>query len=538
MCGQACISHNDVATHKGSVIAGLPFYNSCIDMLDNTANNKRIAKNTMFLYFRMILIMGVTLYTSRVVLDKLGVDDYGLYNVVGGVVGMLSFLNGTLSNGTSRFLTYELGTGNQSRLQDTFSTAFYVHLFLAIIILIVMETGGMWFLYNKLVIPPDRLTACVWVFQLSILTTLVAITQVPYTATIMAHEHMSVYAYISIFEAVAKLTVCYLLSIASSDRLIAYAVLITIVQFLVAMLYRIYCIRHFSESHLHKIFNKEIFKGMMGFSGWNVMANLSETLKLQGVLILINMFFAPVVAAAQAVANQVSTAMMQFVNNFRTAINPQIIKLYAAGNKDSSKRLTLQTTVYCFDLTLMLGLPAIVMMDWLMGIWLVEVPAYAVVFTQWIIVYNIISTFSAAFYIPMMAANKMRSNSIAAVVFGIGQFVVLYFLLKLGFGPMWVQYMGLMTVVIFSLFVKPFILYREVDYSFKELLACYWNCVKVLLLAGSIILPFLHLLGDGTFAAITKGIVSFGAVGFASYIFLEKQVKEKLYSFVLKKYKC
>ena len=186
---------------------------------DNSSNNKRIAKNTMFLYFRMILIMGVTLYTSRVILDKLGVEDYGLYQVVGGVVGMLSFLNGTLSIGTSRFLTYELGKGDQIHLRNTFSTAFYVHIILALIIIVLMETGGMWFLYNKLVIPDERLIACVWVFQLSILTTLVSITQVPYTAAIMAHEHMGVYAYISIFEAIAKLAVCYILSIASQDRL-------------------------------------------------------------------------------------------------------------------------------------------------------------------------------------------------------------------------------------------------------------------------------------------------------------------------------
>lgn len=503
-------------------------------MLDTTANNKRIAKNTLFLYFRMILIMGVTLYTSRIILDKLGVDDYGLYNVVGGVVGMLSFLNGTLSIGTSRFLTYELGVANQSRLKDTFSTAFYVHLLLAFVIFLLMETGGMWFLYHKLVIPADRLTACVWVFQLSILTTLVSITQVPYTATIMAHEHMSVYAYISIFEAIAKLGVCYLLSVASMDRLIVYAVLITIVQILVAVFYRVYCIHHFSESHLYRVFDKDIFKGMMGFSGWNVMANLSETLKLQGVLILINMFFAPVVAAAQAVANQVSTAMMQFVNNFRTAINPQIIKLYAAGDRDASKKLTLQTTVYCFDLILLLGLPAIVMMDWLMSVWLVKVPVYAVAFTQWIIISNIVGTFSAAFYIPMMAANKMRSNSIAAVVFGIGQFVVLYFLLRIGFGPMWVQYMGLMTVVIFSLFVKPFILYREVDYSLKELLLCYWNCTKVLLLAVAIMLPFFYLMDNGMLATVAKGGIAFVAVCIASYVFLEKHIKVKLYSYISK----
>ena len=504
-------------------------------MSENSANNKRIAKNTMFLYFRMILIMGVTLYTSRVILDKLGVEDYGFYNVVGGVVGMLSFLNGTLSNGTTRFLTYELGAGNQERLKITFSTAFYVHAILALIIVLLMETGGMWFLYNKLVIPPERLTACIWVFQLSILTTMVAITQVPYTAAIMAHEHMSIYAYISIFEAFAKLGVCYLLSISSIDRLILYAILIAIVQILVAIFYRVYCVRHFSESRLQRVFNREIFKRMMGFSGWNVMANLAETLKLQGVLVLINMFFAPAVAAAQAVANQVSNAMMQFVNNFRTAINPQIIKLYASGNREASKKLTLQTTVYFFALILLLGLPAIVMMEWTMEIWLVKVPDFAVAFTQWIIVCNIVNTFNASFYIPMMAANKMRSNSIAAVLFGIGLFIVLYILLRLGFGPMWVQYIGFVMAVVFALIVKPLILYREIEYSFMELLACYWDCTKVLLLSYIIMLLPMYLMDNGLLMTMIKGVIAFVSVGFASYVCLERQVKVKLQSLMLKK---
>lgn len=504
-------------------------------MQDTSANNKRMAKNTMFLYFRMILIMGVTLYTSRVILDKLGVDDYGLYNVVGGVVGMLSFLNGTLSIGTSRFLTYELGAGNQSRLSVTFSTAFYVHAILALIIILMMETGGMWFLYNKLVIPDERMVACVWVFQLSILTTLVSITQVPYTAAIMAHEHMNIYAYISIFEALARLGICYLLAISSTDRLILYAILMSIVQILVASFYRVYCIRHYFESHLRKIFNKEIFIGMMGFSGWNVMANLAETLKNQGVLVLINMFFAPTIAAAQAVANQVSHAMMQFVNSFRTAINPQIIKLYAVGNEEASRRLTLQTTVYCFDLILILGVPAIVVMDEIMGLWLVEVPDYAVEFTQWIIICNIVNTFNASFYIPMMAANKMKSNSIAAVFLGLGQFVILYGLLKLGWGPMWVQYTGLIMAVGFSLIVKPLILFREINYSLKELLMCYWNCVKVLLVASVVIVPSCYLMGDEVLSTFIKGGISFMAVGFASYISLEKEAKIKLNSFIQKK---
>ena len=504
-------------------------------MAENVSNNKRIAKNTLFLYFRMILIMGVTLYTSRVVLDKLGIVDYGLYATVGSAVGMLSFLNGTLSIGTSRFLTYELGAGNKERLKNTFSTAFYTHLILAFIVILAMETVGVWFFYNKLEIPAERLDACMWVLQFSILTTVVAITQVPYTAAVMAHEHMGIYAYVSIFEAIAKLLVCYLLTISAIDRLVFYAALIAAVQLITAMFYRFYCISQFEESKLRWIFDKGILRSLMGFSGWNIMANITETLKLQGIIVLLNMFFSAPVVAAQALANQVSAAMMQFVNNFRTALNPQIIKLYAAGDREGSKQLTLKTTVYCFDLILMLGLPAIMVMNQLLDLWLVEVPEYAVIFIQYIIVRNIIGTFSTAFYIPMMAANRIKSNSMAAVYLGIGEFVLLYILLKLGFGVMWVQYMSLFLVFGFSFVVKPYILYKEIDYTIKELLGCYWNCAKVLLLAIAIALPSLLLLGEGMFSSAIKGLNAFMAVVIASYVFLDKSAKEKLHSFVLQK---
>lgn len=501
------------------------------------ADGKRIAKNTLFLYFRMILIMGVTLYTSRVVLDKLGITDYGLYSVVGGVVGMLSFLNGTLSIGTSRFLTYELGSGNNYRLLRTFSTAFYTHLILAVIILLIMETGGMWFLCNKLVIPPDRLMACLWVFQLSILTTVIAITQVPYTAVIMAHEHMSIYAYVSIFEAVAKLLVCYLLAIVDFDKLIFYAALVAVVQLLVAFYYRFYCSRHFTESRLKWRFDKDILRSLMSFSGWNVLANITETLKLQGVIVLINMFSTPAIVAAQAIANQVTNAMMQFVNNFRTAINPQIIKLYAAGDKESSKRLMLTTTVYCFDLVLLLSLPALFVMNELLHIWLIEVPDYAVIFTQWMIVCQIIGTFNVAFYIPMMAANKIKSNSMAAAYLGIGQFVLLYILLKIGFGIMWVQYIHLFMMIGFSLVVKPYILFKEIDYSFKELFACYWACAKVLLLSLAISIPICYYLNHDLIGSIVKVLIVGSSVLFSSYLFLDRGTKHKLQVFVKEKIK-
>lgn len=492
------------------------------------SDNKRIAKNTMFLYIRMIIIMGVTLYTSRVVLDKLGVDDYGLYNVVGGVVGMLSFLNGTLSIGTSRFLTYELGTGNNQKLVRTFSTAFYVHFMLSAIVLLIMETGGLWFFFHELKIPEDRLLPCFWVFQISILTTMIAITQVPYTAVIMAHEKMDIYAYVSIFEAIAKLLICYMLSVAQMDKLILYACLLAIIQLLVSFYYRYYCIRHFEESKLQWVWDKGILKSLMGFSGWNVIANLTETLKFQGVVILINLFFAPVVVASQALANQVANTMMQFVNNFRTAINPQIIKLYASGDREASKKLTLETTVYCFDLILLIGLPAIYVMKPLMSIWLVEVPEYAVVFTQWIIVCNIVGTFSAAFYIPMLAANRIKTNSIAAIFLGIGQFVLLYVILKLGGGPMWVPYLTFVMYVGFSLVVKPYVLYKEIDYSWKELFMCYWSCLKVVAVSLVITLPLKYLLKETYFNALILVMVTVMAVCFSSYMCMEKEMRNKL----------
>lgn len=485
----------------------------------------------------MILIMGVSLYTSRIVLDKLGITDYSLYSVVGGVVGMLSFLNGTLSIGTSRFLTYELGKGNDKCLQYTFSTAFYTHLILSIIILLIMETAGMWFLCNKIVIPPERLTACIWVFQFSIITTLISITQVPYTAVIMAHERMEVYAYISIFEAIAKLFICYLITIASYDRLITYALLVFVVQIIVAASYRLYCQRNFIESKLKLCFDKKIFRSLMGFSGWNLMANLAETLKLQGYLILLNMFFQPAIVAAQSIGNQVANAMMQFINNFRTAINPQIIKLYAAEDYEASKKLTLSTTVLVFDLVLLLGLPTILVLDQIMKIWLVEVPPYAVVFTQYIIVQRILSTFDAAFYIPMMAANKIKTNSILATFSGPGMFIILYFIYKLGGDVMWMQYISIFVLCLFGFIIKPYLLKNDViGYCYKDFLLCFWGCLKVTALSLLLSIGGYKIFYQVNIpSSIIVFFISAISILLSSYIFMDKSIKVKVKDIIISK---
>ena len=494
------------------------------------SDNKRIAKNTLFLYVRMLFVMGVSLYAARVVLDKLGVDDYSLYNVVGGIVGMLSFLNGTLSIGTSRFLTYELGRKDENRLSLTFNTTFYAHLALGILFIFLLETGGVWYIYNKLVVEASRLGAAMIVFQISIFASLIALIQVPYTSLILAHEEMGVYAYVGVFEAVAKLGVIYALVVTDTDKLILYAVLIAVVQLLVAICYIIYCRRNYIESRLKLLYDKSIMKSLLSFSGWNVLANLSETLKLQGYIILLNLFFQPFVVAAQTIGNQVAGAMMQFIGNFRNAINPQVIKLYAAGEYEESKRLTLSTTVFVFDLVLLLGLPTIFVMEPIMKLWLVDVPPYTVVFTQYIVVQRILSTFDASFYIPMMAAGKIKTNSVISSCFGPGLFVLLYVLFRLGFDVMWLQYTGVIVTCLFSFYIKPYILTKEVvGYEMKDFIPCYMLCIKEAVLAIAISYCAYIFVGIGTpVASITTFVVSLLGVVFTSYIFMEKTMKEKV----------
>ena len=395
---------------------------------------------------------------------------------------MLGFLSGTLSTSTSRFLTYALGEGDALKLSCTFCTAFYSHLLLALVVVLMMESGGLWFVYHKLVIPPERMYAVLWAFHISVFTIFVAITQVPYTSVIIAHENMNVYAYLGIFEAAAKLVVVYLLMVSGTDRLILYAILVGVIQLLVALFYRGYCVKYYQESSLFRRFDRDIFRQMLSFSGQSFIANVSQILSNQGIIVLINLFFQPAIVAAQAIGNQISGALMQFVGSLQTAINPQIIKLYAVGDYTAFRKLTLNGSVYVHELVLLLALPAIVVMDFLLHLWLVEVPPYAVVFAQFILLKQIFNVYSSTLYIPMIASGKLKSNSIAAVWGGIGMFVFLYLLLKLGCGVMWVQYICVIQTLLFSYIVKPYILYREIGFTWNEILVNFLQCLKVSLL--------------------------------------------------------
>lgn len=444
-------------------------------------DSRRIAKNTIFLYVRLILVMGVQLYSSRVILDKLGATDYGLYYVVFGVIGLLSFLNGTLSLGTSRFITFELGKGDSERLRTTFSTTLISHILLAGVIFLLGETIGLWYANNVMVVPEGRMTAAMIVYQISILSTMISILQVPFTSEIMAHEEMNVYAYLGIYEACAKLAVVFLIIYTTFDKLICFAVLQCVVVLSVFCFYVYYSKKRFQEVTFQKYFDKNIFKSILKFSGWNIIANLSNTLMSQGVIMLFNLFFAPVVVAAQAISNQISNALMQFVNNVRQAVNPQVIKLYADKQYYESQQLTFMSAEYIFDLLLLLGVPCIMVMPALLDLWLVDVPDYAVAFAQLIIIQDILGNFSAAFYTPMLAANKLSKNSIASVFLCLMQFVLLWILFAQGVGPLWARYLALLSSVIFSFVVKPYILWKDIDYNLKDIYKCLWQCMKIML---------------------------------------------------------
>lgn len=499
-------------------------------------DSKRIAKNTIFLYARLILVMGVQLYSSRVILDKLGATDYGLYYVVFGVIGLLSFLNGTLSSGTSRFITFELGKGDIDRLRTTFSTTLISHILLAVIILLLGETIGIWYAHNVMVVPEGRMDAAMIVYQISILSTMISILQVPFTSEIMAHEEMNVYAYMGIYEACAKLAVVFLIIHTAYDKLVLFALLQCVVVLSVFLFYVWFSKTHFKEVTFHRFFDKEIFKSILKFSGWNIIANLSNTLMSQGVIMLFNLFFAPVVVTAQAISNQISNALMQFVNNVRQAVNPQVIKLYADKQYKESQRLTFMSAEYIFDLLLILGVPCIMVMPALLDLWLVDVPEYAVIFAQLIIVQDILGNFSAAFYTPMLAANKLSKNSIASVILCMMQFVLLWILFALGLGPLWARYLALMSGVIFSFVVKPFILWKDISYEIKEIYKCIWKCVKIMISVIMVCLGLYFIIPqDSLFDSLLVAILSVCVVIIIAYLFLDNQKRAKLNSLFFSK---
>lgn len=426
--------------------------------MQNVSDNNRIAKNTIMLYFRMLLTLLVGLYTARVVLKTLGASDYGLYNVVGGIVTLFMFVNVTLSTGTLRFLTFALGQGDTQKLRHIFSTVSYLHFFLMIIILIISEVVGLWLLYNKMQIPEGRMDAAFWVLQFSVFASLVAVIQVPFMSSIMAHEKMNIYAWVSIYDAVMKLLIVFLIQVVNSDKLILYAFLLLLVHVSTSLIYIYYCRIKYEECRLFKGFDKKIFKDIASFSGWNVFGVCAVTMQAQGVNILLNMFFGTIVNAARGIAVQVNGIIIQFVGNFQAAVNPQIVKLYASGQKDKMISLVIENSKIAAYLLLLIAVPLFIELEFVLKLWLGEYPYYTPIFLRIIIVQSLIQTISRPLVMAVHAVGKMKEVSLTS---GLGLLLILpitYLLLKLGVD----------IVIVFIVNVIPWLLETLFDLYYEN----------------------------------------------------------------------
>ena len=497
-------------------------------MSESSANNKRIAKNTLLLYFRMLFMMAVSLFTSRVILNTLGVEDYGINNVVGGVVAMFSVLSGSMSSSISRFITFELGKGDNKRLKTVFSTGINIQLGMSLIILLVAEAAGVWFLNYKMNIPEERMYAANWVFQCSILTFILGLLSVPYNAAIIAHEKMSAFAYISIIEVTLKLIIVYLLTISPYDRLITYSILFMLVGVLIRLIYGYYCKRHFEECTYHLVYDKAILKSMTSFAGWNFLGNGAYMLNTQGVNILMNMYFGVAVNAARGVATQVDAALKQFVNNFTTAVNPQITKSYAQGDLSNMHKLVCKSAKFSAFLMMFFAVPIILETDTILSLWLKNPPAYASVFLKWIIISSFMDTVLAnSLVTSMFATGDIKKYQIIVTTVGCLVFPLSWLAFQLGFEPQ-VGYILYFIIYSILLFVRLYLLRDMVKLPImmyvKEVL---FKVLPTMAICFSVPSILIFSMGEGVMRLIFTVVLSMIVTSITAYHFGLKESEKK-----------
>ena len=402
---------------------------------DNSADSKRIAKNTLLLYVRMLFLMLVSLYTSRVILNALGVEDYGIYNVVGGVVTMFSMLSGSLSAAISRFITFELGTGDAEKLKKVFSSSVTIQTGIALIIVILAETVGLWFLNEKMVIPENRMSAANWCYQFSVITFTINLISIPYNATIIAHEKMSAFAYISILEAIGKLIIAWCIVINPFDRLIFFAAMVAVIACIIRAVYTWYCKRHFEECTYHFIYDHDLLKNMFGFAGWNFIGSTAVILRDQGGNLILNLFFGPAVNASRGIAIKINTVLQGFISNFMTAMNPQITKSYASGDNDYMMKLIFIGARFSYFLMLLITLPILLNTHYVLELWLKLVPDYSVVFVQLILILSLHETLANPLITAMLATGNIKKYQIYAGGLNSLNLPISYLLLYYGYPP-------------------------------------------------------------------------------------------------------
>ncbi len=504
-------------------------------------NNKRIAKNTLMLYFRMILTMLVSLYTSRVVLNTLGVEDYGTYMVVGGVVAMFGFFNSAMSASVQRFFAYEIGRKNFDQLNKTFNTALIVHFFITLIVFILGETLGLWIVNTYLNIPPERMEAARWVYQFSIFTFMISVIQVPFNALLISHERMNVYAYLSILEVSLKLLIVFILTWLSFDKLKLYGILVFAVSLLMALIYQQYTKYHFKESKFQIVKDKVLYKKMISFSSWSLLGNGAMVGSNQGVSIILNIFLGVTVNAAVGIANQVNTAVYGFISNFQTAFNPQIIKSFAALEINGHSNIVYKSSKYSYFLLLILILPIIFNTEYILELWLKITPQYAVPFTQIILINSLIDALAGPFWMSLNAVGKIKKYQIIISTLLLLNIPFTFLLLKYGFSPVYVLITkNLITVFIFIVRIVFFknnlqiVLSQIFHRLLKPIIIVSFFC-SILLVIFKLILftndTFINFIAF----TITSSVCNILIIFYLGFEFNEKMIiSEKVNSFIRK----
>ena len=458
-------------------------------MSNYSSNNKRLAKNTLMLYGRMLVMMVVTLYTSRVVLNALGIEDYGIYNLVGGVVSLFSAFSTTLNVAINRFITYELGTGDKEKLKKVFSTSISIQLLVIGLFIFIAETLGLWYLNHKMVIPPERLIAANWCFQFSILTFAIGLLSVPYNSTIIAHERMSAFAYFAIIESVGKLIIAWGIMVSCFDKLIVYSLSMALFALTIRAIYAYYCKHHFEECTYHFVYEPNLMKQMFSFVGWAFIGVSSWALQTYGSVIIINLFFGPLVNAAYAIATQVQSAISSFSNNFMMALNPQITKAYAADNKEYMFKLMFQGARFSAYIMLFLAMPVLLNTHYVLMIWLKQAPDHTVLFVQLTIIYAMLGCLSNTLNMAQIAYGKIRNYQLVVSPICLLTIPVTYFLYNSGFKPETIVVVSIIISQV-SLIASLVMLRRMIGISISQYLRkVYLNVISVIGISS--VLPLL-----------------------------------------------
>lgn len=477
----------------------------------------------------MLVMMTISLYTSRVTLVVLGVEDYGIYNVVGGIVVIMSFLNTAMAGATQRFLNFEMGKGLKGGMHRVFSSALVIHFIVAGVMLLIAETGGLWFLNTYMNIASERIEAANYVYQFSVAAFLINILYVPYNATIIAHEKMSAFAYISIIEAVLKLLIVFLIQTLLFDKLILYGILIFCVGLITQAVYRIYCRKHFEETHFKRTsIDRSLVKKMLSFSSWTIFGNLGFILHTQGIAILINIFFGATVNAAQGVSNQVNAAVSQFVSNFQMALNPQIVKNYAANNLNDMHKLMFRGCRYSFFLITFFAIPLIIEAPSILNIWLKEVPEYSVWFVRTVLIVTLFNSYSSIMSTAQSATGNIKRYQVLLTTIGAFHLPLALLAFWMGLAPYWCNIVYIVIITILQL-VRVLFVSRSTQMSLIGF------CKSVLfpsliVLSVSSIIPFiLHFTYKGNYLILAaKCFISFIITGICVFSLGMEAVERKM----------